>query len=158
MSNIKNEYQKQTDAFCEKNNTISAQDILSRAKSQPPTEEKVVEFKPRKSKGMVWKAAIPAVLCFLLVGTTTLAATGKLTNIFRSIFADEKTAEIVDAGYFQEMNLVASDEKFEATIIGVSGDTANAKVAIDIYVKDEEDKTTLESAVTLIYSQIIVKN
>lgn len=139
MSRVKDEYQKQMAAFCEKNNTISAQDILSRAKNQPPTEEKekVVEFKPRKSKGVVWKAAIPAVLCFLLVGTTTLAATGKLTNIFRSIFQDEKTAEIVDAGYFQEMNLVVADEQFEATIIGVSGDTANAQVAIDIYVKDE---------------------
>mgnify|MGYP003289063637 CR=1 FL=1 len=140
MSRVKDEYQKQMAAFCEKNNTISAQDILSRAKNQPPTEEKekVVEFKPRKSKGMVWKAAIPAVLCFLLVGTTTLAATGQLTNIFRAIFKDEKTAEIVDMGYYAEINEKLEDDLFEVRILGVSGDTENPMLALDIYVKDTE--------------------
>lgn len=138
MSRIKNEYQKQMDAFCEKNNTISVQDILSRAKNQPSTVEKVAEFKPRKSKGMVWKAAIPAVLCFLLVGTSTLAASGQLTNIFRSIFKDEKTAEIVDMGYYEEINEKLEGDLFEVQILGVSGDTENPMLVLDIYVKDTE--------------------
>ena len=98
MSRIKEEYQKQTDAFCEKNNTISAQDIWNKAQNRAPSEEKVVEFKPRKSKGMVWKAAIPAIICFLLVSTTTVTATGYLSDLsdwFRNLFKDEKTAEII---------------------------------------------------------------
>lgn len=141
MSKIRDEYQKQMDAFCEKNNTISAQDILNRAKNQTPTEEKVVEFKPKKSKGMVWKAAIPAVLCFLLIGTTTVAATGHLSDLsswFRNLFKDEKTAEIIDAGYYGEVNEVVQDELFEVQIVGASGDTENAQLLLDIYVKDPE--------------------
>jgi len=155
MSNIKNEYQKQTDAFCEKNNTISAQDILNRAKNQTPTptKEKVVEFKPKKRRGMVWKAAIPAVLCFLLVGTTTLAATGQLSEVsnwFRNLFQDEKTAEIVDKGYYAEIDETIQDDLFEVQIIGVSGDTENPMLALDIYVKDtelvkEKDKIHIEA-------------
>ncbi len=155
MSRIRDEYRKQMDTFCEKNNTISAQDILNRAKNQTPTptEEKVVEFKPKKSKGMVWKAAIPAVLCFLLIGTTTVAATGHLSDLsswFRNLFKDEKTAEIIDAGYYETMDMMAEDETFEVHIIGVSGDTNNAHVAMEIFVKDDalvhnRDKIYLEA-------------
>ena len=153
MSRIKEEYQKQIDAFCEKNNTISAQDIWNKAQNRTPSEEKVVEFKPRKSKGMVWKAAIPAIICFLLVSTTTVTATGYLSDLsgwFRNLFKDEKTAEIIDAGYYQDMNMVVSDENFEVRIVGVSGDTNNTQVALDILVKDEtlingRDKIYLEA-------------
>lgn len=150
MSRIRDEYQKQMDTFCEKSNAISAQDIWNKAQNQTLTEEKLVNFKPRKSKGMVWKAAIPAVLCFLLVGTTTVAATGHLSEWFRKLFKDEKTAEIIDAGYYQNMDMVAEDETFEVHIIGVSGDTENSQVALDILVKDEalthnRDKIYLEA-------------
>lgn len=138
MSKIKDEYQKQTNAFCEKNNTISAQDIWNKTQNQTPTEEKIVEFKTPKSRSMVWKAAIPAVLCFMLVGTTALAATGHLSDWFRNLFKDEKTAEIIDAGYYKTMDIVKEDENFEVHIIGVSGDTNNTQVALDIYVKDPE--------------------
>ena len=76
-----------------KNNKTTAQDILKKAQNLPVDEEKVAKFNVKRRSSMVWRAALPMVLCFLLLGTTTLAATGRLSTFFRSIFKDEKTAE-----------------------------------------------------------------
>lgn len=138
MSLIKEEYQKQMDMFCNVNNQITAQDILNKAQGTSVKEEKVVKIPVKKSRSMVWRAAIPAVICFLLLGTTTAAATGKFSDFFRSIFKDEKTAEIVDSGFYSDLNQVMEDELFTAQVVGVSGDTQNAMVALDIYVKDSK--------------------
>lgn len=136
MSLIKEEYQKQMDTFCNTNNEITAQDILNKAQGTSVKEEKVVKIPKKNSRSMVWRAAIPAVICFLLLGTTTAAATGKFSDFFRNIFKDEKTAEIADSGFYSELNQVVEDENFRVQIMGVSGDMENAMVALDIYVKD----------------------
>ncbi len=146
MSMIKTEYKKQMDAFCKANNMLSAEDIL-RKSQMPPKEEKqentVVSKKENKvenirSKSMLWRAAIPAVICFLLISTTTLAATGRLGDLFRNVFKDEKTAVIVEQGYYDEVNMVGEDEMFQVNIVGVTGDVQSPIIVFDIRVKDEE--------------------
>ncbi|MBR4047591.1 MAG: BspA family leucine-rich repeat surface protein, partial [Bacteroides sp.] len=53
-----------------------------------------------------------------------------------------------------------AETNYESMFAGTGSDVkTNTNELIPIYVKDEEDKTTLESAVgSLIYSQIIVKS
>lgn len=94
---------------------------------------------------------------FLLTGTTILAFSGKIGQIFgdagatviafdeskmeiffRDILDDETTAELVGKGYLYEINQVQEDENFRIEVIAASGDIYNAKLAIDVYVKDEK--------------------
>ena len=137
MNQIKVEYQKQMDAFCDKNNKTTAQDILKKTQNLPVDEEKVAKFNVKRKSSMVWRAALPMVLCFLLLGTTTLAATGRLSTFFRSIFKDEKTAEIVEQGYVYETNCILTDKDFKVNIIGITGDIEHPIIAMDVYVKDK---------------------
>jgi len=137
MSQIKLEYQRQIDDFCNDNNRITAQDILNRAQDSSAKEEKVAKFSAKGKRSMVWRAAIPAVLCFLLVGTTTLAATGHLADFFRNIFGDEKTAEIVEQGYVYEINRVLTDGEFMVNLLGITGDSEHPIIAMDVYVNDK---------------------
>ena len=134
MSQIKVEYQKQMDAFCDKNNKTTAQDILKKTQNIPVDEEKFAKFNVKRRSSMVWRAALPMVLCFLLLGTTTLAATGRLSTFFRSIFKDEKTAEIVEQGYVYETNCILTDKDFKVNIIGITGDIEHPIIAMDFYV------------------------
>lgn len=149
MSTIKTEYKKQLDAFCNDNNLLSAEDILR--KSQNPSKEEkwettansLIEKKENKiknfrSKSMLWRAAIPAVICFLVISTTTLAATGRLGDLFRNVFKDEKTATLVEDGYYSDVNMVQEDDLFRVNILSVTGDSMSPKVILDVYVKDEE--------------------
>lgn len=161
MSMIKTEYKKQMDAFCNANNMLSAEDILRKSQKPPmdgQQEKSVVLEKVNKenkienirSKSMLWRAAIPAVICFLLISTTTLAATGHLGDLFRSVFKDEKTAAIVEQGYYDEVNMVSQDDLFQVNIVGVTGDSQSPIIVFDIRVKDEEiyannDKIQIEA-------------
>ncbi len=149
MSMIKTEYKKQMDEFCNANNMLSAEDILR--KSQKPPKDEQQEMKANtaivkkenkmeniRSRSMVWRAAIPAVICFLVISTTTLAATGRWSDLFRSVFKDEKTATLVEEGYFSDVNMVLEDDLFQVNILGVTGDSNSPKIILDVYVKDKE--------------------
>lgn len=161
MSMIKAEYKKQMDAFCNANNLLSAEDIL-RESQNPPREEqqektesiekgsKENKIETIRTKSMLWRAAIPAVICFLVISTTTLAATGRLGDLFRNVFKDEKTAIIVDKGYYDEVNMIGEDERFQVNIVGVTGDVQSPIIVFDIRVKDEKiyagnDKIQIEA-------------
>lgn len=138
MSLIKQEYQKQTDGFCNECNIISGQELWEKAKNEQYKEKYSSTVTEIRSSGIAWKAAIPAILCFLLVGTTTLAATGHLGDLFRNVFKDAKTAEIIEDGYYYEMNEVQEYGIFQTSIVGVTGDTASPKIVLDITVSDKE--------------------
>ncbi len=94
---------------------------------------------------------------FVLTGTTILAFSGKIGNFlgdagttviafderkmelfFRDILGDETTAELVGKGYLYEINQTQEDENFRIDVIAASGDVENAKLAVDVYVKDEK--------------------
>lgn len=155
MSTFRAEYKEQMNVFCNANCKITAEDILMRAKEQrsmdaddvledkQDTEMKsdkkdnIVHFKERKKKKKAWKALVPAA-CFLLIGTTTLAATGQLGDLFRYIFKDETTAEIVDEGYLYEVHQVEEEDIFKIELVAVTGDAATPKLVFDIYVNDEK--------------------
>ncbi len=137
---LSNEYKKQINAFCDANCTTTAEDIIMRAREQETmstyTEEKVVNYTERKRKKLVWRLAVPAA-CLLLMGTTVMAATGHLGSLFRTVFQDDTTADIVDKGYLYEINQSQEDESFKVDLIAVTGDKNTPKLVFDVYVKDK---------------------
>ncbi len=154
MSTFRAEYKAQMDGFCNANCKTTAEDILKRAKKQRSMDadevleeqqntemksdqkDNIVNFKDRKKK-KAWKALVPAA-CFLLIGTTALAATGQLGELFRTIFKDETTAEIVEEGYLYEIHQVKEEDIFKVELVAVTGDAATPKLVFDIYVNDKE--------------------
>ncbi len=143
MSTFHAEYKAQMDGFCNANCKTTAEDILKRAKEKSTSNEKVcasenvVDFQERKKKKKAWKALVPAA-CFLLIGTTALAATGQLGELFRNIFKDETTAEIVEQGYLYEIHQTVEEDIFKVELIAVTGDAETPKLLFDVYVNDEK--------------------
>jgi len=134
-------YKNEMNKFIEANCKITAEEILVLAKDSSNEEvtpyDNVIDFNMKKRSKKAWKALIPAA-CVLLVGTTVLAATGKLSDIFRNIFKDDKTAEIVDEGYLYEVYQVVEEDIFEIELVAVTGDAQTPKLVFDVYVNDEE--------------------
>ncbi len=138
---LSNEYQKQINAFCDENCTTSTEEILMKAREKETmttyTEKNVVNYTQRKRRKLVWRLAVPAA-CILLMGTTVMAATGQFQNLFRTVFEDDTTADIVDKGYLYEINQSQEDENFRIDLIAVTGDANTPKLVFDVYLKDKE--------------------
>lgn len=143
MSTFRAEYKAQMNGFCDANCKTTAEDILKRAKEKSMSgkneneTDNVVDFTERKTKKKAWKALIPAA-CFLLISTTALAATGHLEELFRNIFKDETTAEIVEEGYLYEIHQTQEEDIFKSELVAVTGDAATPKLVFDVYVSDEQ--------------------
>lgn len=158
--NAKELYTKQMNDLCEKNCNITAQDILAKAKSRssnpennigqpipldinsnksPDASNNIAPFKTGKRKALRFaNIAAAALVCFLLAGTTLLAATGHLGNILKNIMGDEKTTELAEKGYIYEVQETKSDELFNVTLVGFTGDRNVPKVAFDISISDPD--------------------
>lgn len=120
--------------------------------------EKVITMPSGKKTMFRLSHVVAACLAiFVLTGTTILAFSGKIGNFlgdtgatviafderkmeffFRDVLRDETTAELVGKGYLYEINQTQEDENFRIDVVAASGDIENAKLAVDVYVKDDE--------------------
>ena len=144
---VKMEYKQQADAFCNTYNRVTAEQILRRAAEETTAtgttrEEKgtVIDFGEKKKQRMTWKKVLSAacilIVCSLAVATTALAATGKLGELFRTLFRDETTADLAEEGYSYEINQTASEGIFRVDLVAVAGDINYPKLVFDVYVED----------------------
>ena len=143
---VKTEYRKQVDAFCEKNNSLTAGELLAAAEKRREASggketAEVIEF-PKKNGRRMWtkvlSAACIVIVCSLAVATTALAATGVLQDVLRRLFKDETSAELVEQGLYYEANQSGEDRGFRVDFIGVTGDKETTKTFFDVYVEDDE--------------------
>ncbi len=160
-------YIEQTNQFCEANCKITAEDILTKAKQRQAENVVAETTSKKKSKIITMPSGKKAMFrlshivaaclaIFVLTGTTILAFSGKIGNFlgdagatviafdeskmeifFRDILGDEATAELAGKGYLCEINQVQEDENFRIEILAASGDVNHAKLAVDVYLKDE---------------------
>ena len=143
-----------------KHNNITAEDILAKARARsgisetkigqptepattsdksPDTNNKITPIKAGRKKALRFaNIAAAAVVCFLLAGTSLLAATGHLGNILENIMGDEKSTELAEKGYVYEVQKTLSDENFIVTLIGFTGDRNVPMVTFDISVNNPE--------------------
>jgi len=157
--NAKELYTKQMNELC-KHNNITAEDILAKARARsgisetkigqptepattsdksPDTNNKITPIKAGRKKALRFaNIAAAAVVCFLLAGTSLLAATGHLGNILENIMGDEKSTELAEKGYVYEVQKTLSDENFIVTLIGFTGDRNVPMVTFDISVNNPE--------------------
>ena len=173
---IKELYIEQTNRFCDASCTVTAEDILAKAKQRQAAGNKNIEKKeaqtefvakatksketkatPQKTMFRLSHVAAACLAIFLLTGTTILAFSGKIGHFFgdagatvvafneqkmelffRDILGDKTTAELVGKGYLYEINEIQEDENFRIEAIAATGDVDNAKLAVDVYVKDEK--------------------
>lgn len=144
---VKIKYKQQTDAFCNENNTLTAEEMLRIAKEktamaeeQGEKENNLIELTEQRKKrmtfGKVLSAACIIIVCSLAVATTALAATGKLGDVLRKMFKDETTAGLVEQGYYYEVNQSVSDDMFRVDLLAVTGDSQTPKLVFDIWVND----------------------
>lgn len=158
--NAKELYTKQVNDLCEKNCNITAEDILAKAQARsgtsgtqtgqpieadanvnksPDTNNNITPFKSDKMKVRRFaNIAAAALACFLLAGTTLLAATGHLGNILKNLMGDEKSTKLAEKGYVYEVQKTLSDENFNVTLVGFTGDRNVPMVAFDISINDPE--------------------
>lgn len=138
---IKNEYKKQMDAFCEATCSVTAEDILRKAQatreSHPSGEDNVIKFSEKTKKRTVHRIVILAA-CLVLMMTTVLAATGKFGDMFRSIFGDDTTADIVDKGYLYEVHQTQTQDIFTVELVAITGDAETPVLVFDVYINDEK--------------------
>lgn len=158
--NAKELYTKQMNDLCEKNCNITAEDILAKARARSgavrnqdgPSAEadinlnksadisnNITPIKTGRKKALRFaNIAAAAVVCFLLAGTSLLAATGHLGNILENIMGDEKSTELAEKGYVYEVQKTLSDENFNVTLVGFTGDRNVPMVTFDISVNNPE--------------------
>lgn len=145
----KDNYRSQIDKFCDENCNVNAEDIYRLAVERDIEKDgKVMEFKTVKKK-KAWMKGLATAACFLVMGTTVLAATGTLEEIYDSIYdkyfkenkytdKDEVTPEIIDEGYLYEVGLTEEEDIFKVDFVAVSGDDKTPVLLFDVYVNDEE--------------------
>lgn len=153
MKSLGLQYKNQIDELCVATCNVTAENILAKARERQSDaksditketddkqQQKVVPFKKSNAKKVMWKVMVAAA-SVLLICTTTLAATGKLSEWYDKYFGDAKepvTKEIIDDGYLFDINQSVSDGIFTAELIGVTGDAETPKLAMDIYINDDE--------------------
>ena len=146
------QYKNQMDALCAAGCTVAGEDILAKAKArqsdidkatgarEEKSQDNVIAFRKPKVKKALWRVMVAAA-SVLLVCTTTLAATGKLSEWYDKHFGEDNepvTKEIIDEGYLYDINQSQTDGIFSVDLIGVTGDAQTPKLAMDIYINDDE--------------------
>ena len=89
---MNNEYKRQIDSLCDEKITLTADDILNKAKQEQP-EIKMTPSKKR-FKPIVFVAAATAGV--MLLGGTAVAATGGWGSFIKTLFGDNTTAQIAE--------------------------------------------------------------
>ena len=123
------------------------------------TKKELLKQNGKKANKTFFRLSPVAAAClaiFILTGTTVLAFSGNFGKLigdagmtvvafnentmkvfFRDILGDEVTSELVGRGYLYEINQTQEDENYRIDVLAASGDKENAKLAVDVYVKDE---------------------
>lgn len=85
-------------------------------------------------------ALITAAFIFIISGTTLVAtATGLLdvTNIFRKGFDDKVSADLVEGGVVQELDIINETDDFILKLVALTGDRETQKVLFELTPKNE---------------------
>ena len=152
---VKMKYKQQVDAFCNENNTLTAEEMLRIAKERMSgkedsfgTDAELIDFAAQRQKrrtfGKILSAACIVVVCSMALATTALAATGKLGDLFRKIFKDDTSAGLVEQGYYYEVNQSDTDGVFCVDLLAVTGDADLPKLVFDVRVDDTNITTNNE--------------
>jgi len=82
-------------------------------------------------------AAVLFVACILSVATLVGAATGwfQLGELFRKSFDDPISADLVEAGIVQELNIVNENDDFILKLVAFTGDSETQKVLFELIPK-----------------------
>lgn len=137
---LRGEYKKQTDAFCDNACKIGAEEMLRRIRDDVSAGEEEPTGRIRvkhTGKIVIFIAACFAALSMTLTVAAGAAGYGPLADLFRQIFHDETTAQIVEEGCLYEVGKTASDGIFQTNFIAVTGDEQTPKLLLDIYVNDD---------------------
>lgn len=146
---LNNEYKEEIDKFCNEYCTVDAKDILAKTKNN----EKVIQIDEYKKRHRTWRPIAVSIACFLFMGTTVFAATGVWGDIFRNIFKDEVTAEIVDKGYLYEIGQSKEEDVFQVDLLAVAGDAETPLLVFDVYIHDE--KLAKDNDKILMYAYVL---
>lgn len=167
MDNIKNQYKKQMDSYCQENLKLTAEDIL---KATPKAA--VTDLSGAKKKmNIKTKIASIAAACVLTTGLTGVVAgaagIGPMKEIVPNIFtpktqtaqsdskqaADDKVSEkLVDEGYLLNINETKSAMGYDVTLQGITGDITNPQLLFKIKVNDETFTKANKSFVATVYT------
>lgn len=155
----KEKYQEQMNELCQKN-TLSAEDILKRRYTSTPITD--ISHKRRKFRKIIVAAAVMFVV-LSVGGTTALGAMGEgpLANVMEVVINqffrkanDTKTNELIDQGYYYEMDEQKTDGIFTATFLGVSGDKRNPMLMLKLHIEDDEITSTYDKLKVTVYPGI----
>lgn len=137
---MQTDYREQVDRICEQAALPDGKELLEMAKKY--AENGGSTWKPRRSIRMIRKGIMIAAACATAAGLTAIGAGaagyGPLSGLFREKFQDSTTADLIDMGYLCEIHQSFRDGIYRAELLGVSGDLANPKLIIDLYIDDPE--------------------
>ena len=133
----RNRYQTAMQDVCDKYFTLSAEEMLAKAKASAGTE-RTITMKSTKKKGIIKIFGISAA-CAVISGTAVTAmGYGPLGETFRKLFEVDKTTEkIMEEGHSAEIGLEQSADVFKIEIVSVTGDEMYPKLFLDVTVNDE---------------------
>lgn len=130
---MNNEYKRQIDSLCDEKITLTADDILNKAKQEQP-EIKMTPSKKR-FKPIVFVAAAAAGV--MLLGGTAVAATGGWGSFIKTLFGDNTTAQIAEEGYISEFSQKKTDGAFSVALLAGTGDENFPKLIFDVTIEDK---------------------
>ncbi len=137
---MQTDYREQVDRICEQAAMPDGKELLEMAKNYAANGGET--WRPRRGIRMIRTGIIIAAACTAAAGLTAVGAGaagfGPLSGLFREKFQDNTTADLIDRGYLCEINQSFRDGIYRADLLGVSGDLANPKVIIDLYIDDPE--------------------
>lgn len=158
-----NQYKQQVNLFCEKNCTLSAQEILTVAREkQQKSEIKAVR------KKMTWKrfiavaaAAVATVGVFGVISGATgfgpmaglfhkQATNGASHNVQQAHY-DVISSELSGEGYVLYRNEIQHKDQFVVTFVGVTGDWNTPQMIFKIKCYDEEYVKTHSALNVMVY-------
>lgn len=105
-------YNNSVDKFAELNCNVKEVDIVRKVKSTNKNRLKAL-------------AGLAACIAVIFIGTTVSAATGLLdiSGLFRKLFNDEVTQNLIDEGALQEIKVTAETDNYTITFEGLTGDS-----------------------------------
>ena len=127
------------DNVCDKNFTLTAAEMLEKAKASSDTERNIT-MNNKGRRNMIARIIGAAAACSVLSVTAVSAmGYGPLSGSFRKFFGkDEVTADIIDQGHYCEIDEVLSDSIFTVDLDSVTGDKSSPKLIFDVTVNDEK--------------------
>ena len=133
-----NRYQKAMQDVCDKHLTLTAEEMLAKAKASAGTE-RTITMKKSTKKSIIYKIIGISAACAVISGTAVTAlGYGPLGESFRKFFGiDKTTEEIIDQGHYAEIGQEQSDGAFTVKLVSVTGDEMNPKLFFDVTVNSE---------------------